>query len=65
MLPGQLNRRHWDFDDPAHPLDTDDEKLKVFRRMRDEIKKVFEAYAAGRRDQSQPQKKLASTNISL
>ena len=23
--------------------------LKVFRRVRDEIKKVFEAYAAGRR----------------
>ena len=28
------------------------EKLAVFRRVRDEIKRVFEAYAAGRRDQA-------------
>jgi arsenate reductase len=65
LFPGQLNRHHWGFDDPAHAIGTDDEKLKVFRRVRDEIKKVFEAYAAGRRDQSQQQNKLASTNISL
>jgi arsenate reductase len=65
IFPGQLNRHHWGFDDPAHAIGTDDEKLKVFRRVRDEIKKVFEAYAAGRRDQSQQQNKLASTNISL
>ena len=31
---------------------TDDEKLAVFRRVRDEIKMVFQAYAAGRRDQA-------------
>ena len=52
MFPGQLNRHHWGFDDPAHATGTDEEKLAVFRRVRDEIKKVFEAYAAGRRDQA-------------
>jgi len=26
--------------------------LAVFRRVRDEIKRVFDAYAAGRRDQN-------------
>ena len=51
MFPGQLNRHHWGFDDPAHATGTDEEKLAVFRRVRDEIKMVFEAYAAGRRDQ--------------
>lgn len=51
MFPGQLNRHHWGFDDPAHATGTDEEKLTVFRRVRDEIKMVFEAYAAGRRDQ--------------
>lgn len=51
MFPGQLNRHHWGFDDPAHAGGTDEEKLTVFRRVRDEIKMVFEAYAAGRRDQ--------------
>jgi arsenate reductase (thioredoxin) len=49
MFPGQVNRYHWGFDDPAHAAGTEDEKLLVFRRVRDEIKRVFEAYAAGRR----------------
>lgn len=51
-FPGQVNRHHWGFDDPAHATGTDAEKLAVFRRVRDEIKRVFEAYVAGRRDQA-------------
>ena len=51
IFPGQVNRYHWGFYDPAHATGTDEEKLAVFRRVRDEIKMVFEAYAAGRRDQ--------------
>lgn len=50
MFPGQLNRHHWGFDDPAHAMGTDEEKLQVFRRVRDEVRRVFEAYAAGRRE---------------
>jgi arsenate reductase len=50
MFPGQVNRYHWGFDDPAHAVGTEEEKLAVFRRVRDEIRRVFEAYAAGRRD---------------
>jgi len=50
-FPGQVNRHHWGFDDPAKAEGTEAEKLAVFRRVRDEIKLVFEAYAAGRRDQ--------------
>lgn len=49
-FPGQVNRHHWGFDDPAHATGTEDEKLAVFRRVRDEIRRVFEAYAAGRID---------------
>ena len=49
-FPGQVNRHHWGFDDPAHATGTEDEQLAVFRRVRDEIRRVFEAYAAGRRD---------------
>ena len=52
LFPGQVNRHHWPFDDPAHATGTDEEKLVVFRRVRDEIRRVFEAYAAGRRDQA-------------
>jgi len=50
-FPGQLNRHHWGFEDPAHAVGTEAEKLAVFRKVRDQIKMVFEAYAAGRRDQ--------------
>lgn len=51
MFPGQLNRHHWPFDDPAHATGTEEEILNVFRRVRDEIKAVFTAYVNGRRDQ--------------
>jgi arsenate reductase len=52
MFPGQVNRHHWGFDDPAHATGTREEQLVVFRRVRDEIRRVFEAYAQGRRDQA-------------
>ena len=52
MYPGQLNRHHWPFDDPAHTTGSEDEQLAVFRRVRDEIKAVFGAYADGRKDQA-------------
>jgi len=52
MFPGQLNRHHWGFDDPAHAPGGEDEQMAVFRRVRDEIKRVFEAYAEGRRDEA-------------
>ncbi len=48
VFPGQVNRYHWGFDDPAHATGSEEEKLAVFRRVRDEIRRVFEAYAAGR-----------------
>lgn len=50
VFPGQLNRHHWGFDDPAHATGSEEEQLAVFRRVRDEIRRVFEAYAAGRLD---------------
>ena len=50
VFPGQLNRHHWGFDDPALAPGGEDEKLVVFRRVRDQIKMVFSAYADGRRD---------------
>ena len=50
LFPGQMNRHHWPFDDPAHATGTEEEQMAVFRRVRDEIRKVFGAYADGRRD---------------
>lgn len=50
MFPGQVNRYHWGFDDPAHAEGTEEEVLAVFRRVRDQIRLVFGAYAAGYRE---------------
>jgi arsenate reductase len=49
IFPGQLQRHHWPFDDPAHATGSEEEQMKVFRRVRDEIRSVFGAYAAGLR----------------
>lgn len=46
MFPGQVNRHRWGFYDPAKAEGADEEKLAVFRRVRNEIKLAFEAYAA-------------------
>ena len=45
--PGQAQRHHWGFEDPAHAEGSEDEIMEIFRKVRDEIKLVFEAYAAG------------------
>lgn len=47
LYPGQVNRHHWGFEDPAHAKGTEEEILAEFRRVRDQIQLVFEAYAAG------------------
>ena len=56
IFPGQVNRNHWGFDDPAHATGSDEEKMQAFRRGRDQIKLVFEAYAAGYREASKNSK---------
>jgi len=50
IFPGQVNRHHWPFDDPAKATGSELEILACFRRVRDEMRRVIEAYAAGLRD---------------
>lgn len=50
MFPGQINRYHWGFDDPAHATGTEEEIVDAFRRVRDQIRMVFTAYASGYRE---------------
>jgi arsenate reductase (thioredoxin) len=47
IFPGMVKRYHWGFDDPAKATGSEEEILAVFCRVRDEIGKVFDAYAAG------------------
>jgi len=51
IFPGLVNRHHWGFDDPALAVGSEEAQLVVFRRVRDEIRRVFEAYASGRLDE--------------
>ncbi|MEX2043823.1 MAG: arsenate reductase ArsC [Opitutus sp.] len=50
MFPGKAVRHHWAFSDPSHMEGTDEEILREFRRVRDEMKRIFDAYAAGLRE---------------
>lgn len=49
-FPGQVARYHWGFEDPPHARRAEESELDAFRRIRDEIKLVFEAYASGYRE---------------
>jgi arsenate reductase len=46
-FPGVEARYHWGFEDPAKVQGTEGEVLEVFRKVRNEITRVFEAYGAG------------------
>jgi len=48
-FPGQLNRYHWGFEDPPKAVRAGETEIDAFRRIRDEIRMVFEAFAAGYR----------------
>jgi arsenate reductase (thioredoxin) len=50
VFPGQVNRHHWPFEDPFQAAGSEEEILQGFRRVRDEIRRVLEAYAAELRD---------------
>jgi arsenate reductase len=50
FFPGQMNRHHWPFIDPAKATGSEEEIMACFRRVRDEMRRVFEAYAAGLHD---------------
>lgn len=44
VFSGATETLHWPFDDPADATGTDDEKMLMFRRVRDEIKAKIESY---------------------
>lgn len=42
IFPGAKQRRHWSFEDPSRATGSEDEKLAVYRRVRDEIRARIE-----------------------
>jgi len=55
---GQGKRFHWPFEDPAGFIGTTEERLAVFRTIRDEIKKKIEAFLKS--ESSEPIDPIAS-----
>jgi len=47
VFPGDVKRFHWGFRDPAKAVGTDEDILAEFRKVRDQIKMVFEVYGEG------------------
>lgn len=42
VFPGADRQLHWSFDDPADALGNEEERMAVFRRVRDEIRSRIE-----------------------
>ncbi len=42
VFPGAARRRHWSFEDPSKATGNEAEQLKVYRRVRDEIRSRIE-----------------------
>ena len=49
-FPGQANRYHWPFTDPAKAEGTQEEIRKVFEQVRDDIRGVFTDYGLSRKN---------------
>lgn len=54
MFPGKVRRHHWDFRDPAHVAGSGEKIMTEFRAVRNEMKRIFDAYATGWRDGISP-----------
>ena len=46
VMPGASLTLHWPFDDPADAVGSDEDKIVVYRRVRDEIYERIKAYLA-------------------
>jgi arsenate reductase len=49
VFPGDVQRIHWSFDDPADPAIPEDQRLRTFRRVRDEIKQRITLFVTAQR----------------
>lgn len=46
MFPGTTQRIHWSIEDPAAVVGSEEEQLKVFQRVRDELRDKLREFAA-------------------
>lgn len=53
IFPARTTRLHWSFEDPSAASGSEDERLRVFRRIRDEIRGRLEGFIATGRGASE------------
>ena len=46
IFPGPCIREHWPFEDPAEATGTDEQKLEIFRNVRDQIRARIQRFVA-------------------
>ena len=46
IFPGETERIHWSFDDPSAATGTDEQRLRVFRNVRDAIQQRLRTFLA-------------------
>jgi arsenate reductase len=49
FFPGAKNRLHWSFEDPSQATGSEEQRLAVFRRVRDEIRERIERELVNKR----------------
>lgn len=53
VFPGQANRHHWPFSDPAKANGSETEIWNIFKQARDDIRRKFTDYGQARKEASQ------------
>jgi len=55
VFPASVRRLHWPFDDPARAAGTEDDRIREFRRVRDEIRTAILEFIERASGNSTPQ----------
>ena len=48
FVPGSVKRLHWSFEDPSRAIGSEEQRLAVFRRVRDQIQERLAEWLEGR-----------------
>ena len=54
VFPGAAERTHWSFEDPSKAVGTDEEKLAVYRRVRDQVVQRVRIFALAAAEHKKP-----------
>jgi arsenate reductase len=65
FFPGAANRLHWSFEDPSKAQGTEEERLEVFRSVRDRIRERIEDDLVAKNEAMQTSLELRKAEVQL